>query len=118
MVLVFGQSLWIDTISVATESLSANLAHAQRASRHFKEFWPRLREDILSARDSIYIQTFALEGDPVWIATLRSPAVITCSGQEDSRGFLYAIVLSDRFRYWPANFFDRNLRDEARSTSR
>src|SRR5205823_3038435 len=32
---------------------------------NFTEFWPRLREDILSARDSIYIQTFALEGDPV-----------------------------------------------------
>lgn len=84
---------------------------------NFKEFWPRLREDILSARDSIYVQTFALEGDTVGLqlseALLSSPA----ADKRILADSFTRIVLSDRFRYAPANLFDRSLRDEARSTS-
>ena len=32
---------------------------------NFNEFWSRLREDIARAQDSIWIQTFAFEGDSV-----------------------------------------------------
>ncbi|HXI62842.1 MAG TPA: phospholipase D-like domain-containing protein, partial [Pyrinomonadaceae bacterium] len=84
---------------------------------NFKEFWPRLREEILSARDSIYIQTFALEGDTVG---LQLSAALLSSRVADQRilaDSFTRIVLSDRFRYSPANLFDRSLRDEARSTA-
>ena len=84
---------------------------------NFKEFWPRLRDDILSARDSIYIQTFALEGDTVGLqlseALLSSPV----ADKRILADSFTRIVLSDRFRYSPANLFDRSLRDEARSTA-
>src|SRR5256714_2503386 len=84
---------------------------------NFKEFWPRLREDILSARDSIYIQTFALEDDPIG---LQLSEALLSSRAADKRILAVSftrIVLSDRSGYPPANFFDRNLRDEARSTA-
>lgn len=83
----------------------------------FEQFWKRLREDICSAQESIFIQTFALEGDAVGQqlaeALLQSPA-------KDRRilaDSFTRIVLSDRFRYSPANLLDRELRDEARQTS-
>lgn len=85
---------------------------------NFSQFWSRLREDILSARESVLIQTFALEGDRVGRelaeALLSSPA-------PDKRilaDSFTRIVLSDRFKYSPANFFSRTLRDEARATSK
>jgi len=82
----------------------------------FQEFWSRLREDIQSAQNSIFVQTFAFEGDSVGQglteALLTSPA-------KDKRilaDSFTRIVLSDRFRYWPANFFDAELKNEARGT--
>src|SRR2546421_6072363 len=79
----------------------------------FNEFWSRLNEDIRLAQQSIFVQTFALEGDRVGQklagAMLSSPA-------QDKRilaDSFTQIVLSDRFRYSPANIFDRKLRHEA-----
>src|SRR2546430_17452148 len=83
---------------------------------NFKEFWPRLREDILSARDSIYIQTFALEGDPVGLQLSEALLSSRAADKRILADSFTLIVLSDRFRYSPANLFDRSLRDEARST--
>src|SRR5438067_11788512 len=83
----------------------------------FKEFCPRLREDILSARDSISNQTLTLEGDPVGS---QLSEVLLSSRAADNRilaDSFTRIVLSDRFRYSPANLFDRSLRDEARATA-
>jgi len=84
---------------------------------NFDEFWARLRQDIASANDSVFIQTFAFEGDSVGQkltdALLASPA-------KDKRilaDSFTRVVLSDRFRYSPANLFDRNLKDEARNTA-
>jgi cardiolipin synthase len=81
------------------------------------EFWSRLNEDILSAQQSVFVQTFALEGDQVGQklseALLSSPA-------RDKRilaDSFTRIVLSDRFRYSPANIFDQELRHEARETA-
>ena len=83
----------------------------------FKEFWHRLREDLQSARQSVLVQTFAFEGDNVGKdlaeALLKSPA--------DEKRILAdsftRVVLSDRFRYWPANYFDDGLKREARETA-
>ena len=84
---------------------------------NFNEFWSRLREDIARANESVFVQTFAFEGDSVGKqlaeALLSSPA-------RDKRVLADSftrIVLSDRFRYSPANMLDRELRHEARETS-
>ena len=83
----------------------------------FKQFWSRLREDIASAQQSVFVQTFAFEGDTVGKqlskALLSSPA-------QDKRilaDSFTRIVLNDRFRYSPNNLFDRELRSEARATT-
>lgn len=82
----------------------------------FNEFWTRLRADICAAKESVFIQTFALEGDSIGKqlaeALLASPA-------RDKRilaDSFTRIVLSDRLRYTPANFFDPKLKQEARET--
>lgn len=84
---------------------------------NFNQFWSRLREDIARAQDSVFVQTFAFEGDSVGKqlaeALLSSPA-------RDKRVLADSftrIVLSDRFRYSPANMLDRELRHEARETA-
>src|SRR5918992_1132324 len=83
---------------------------------NFNEFWSRLREDIARAQESVLVQTFAFEGDSVGKqlaeALLSSPA-------RDKRVLADSftrIVLSDRFRYSPANILDSELRHEARET--
>jgi len=84
---------------------------------NFNEFWSRLTEDIRLAQQSIFIQTFAFEGDSVGEqlteALLSSPA-------RDKRVLADSftrIVLSDRLRYFPSNIFDPSLRREASDTS-
>ena len=84
----------------------------------FNEFWSRLSSDILAARESVLIQTFALEGDSVGLqlsAALRSSPAREKKILADS---FTRIVLNDRFRYSPANLLDVELRQEARATKR
>src|SRR2546423_13776523 len=85
---------------------------------NFEEFWARLSQDIASANDSVFIQTFAFEGDTVGRkltdALIASPA-------KDKRilaDSFTRVVLSDRFRYSPSNLFDASLRSEAGETER
>ncbi len=83
----------------------------------FHQFWSRLSADIRSARESVFVQTFAFEGDEV--GKQLSTALLS-SRAPDRRVLADSftrIVLSDRFRYSPANFFDRDLRREARATA-
>ena len=83
----------------------------------FKEFWPRLREDLRSAQHSVLVQTFAFEGDSVGKqlaeALLDSPA----REKRVLADSFTRMVLSDRFRYWPSNFVDEELKSEARETA-
>lgn len=37
-----------------------------------EEFWPRLREDVLAARESVCVQTYSFEGDTAEKAWLSS----------------------------------------------
>lgn len=83
---------------------------------NYEEFWTRLSEDIASAEESVFVQTFAFEGDSVGkqlsAALLSSPA-------KDKRilaDSFTQIVLSDKFKYSPANLCNRELRLEARET--
>jgi cardiolipin synthase A/B len=81
----------------------------------FHEFWPRLREDIARAR-SVLIQTFAFEGDSV--GRQLAEALLSSSARDKRilADSFTRVVLSDRFRYSPANFGDRALKCEARET--
>jgi len=83
----------------------------------FTEFWSRLSEDIRSARQSVFVQTFAFEGDTV--GQQLSNALLS-SAATDKRilaDSFTRVVLSDRFLYSPGNFFDEELREEARETA-
>jgi cardiolipin synthase A/B len=83
---------------------------------NYNEFWARLNEDIAAARQSVFVQTFALEGDSVGKQLSRA---LLSSAAKDKRVLADSftrVVLSDRFRYSPANFFDEDLRHEARAT--
>ena len=84
---------------------------------NFEEFWSRVSEDISAARDSVFIQTFALEGDSVGLQLSESLRSSRAADKRILADSFTRIVLSDRFRYSPANFFDRDLRNEARATT-
>jgi len=83
----------------------------------FGEFWARLSEDIRSAETSVFVQTFAFEGDAIGrqlsVALLSS----TAADKRVLADSFTRVVLSDRFRYSPANLFDDELRHEARETA-
>lgn len=84
---------------------------------NFNEFWSRLSEDIAAARQSVFVQTFAFEGDSVG---KKLSASLLSSSAPDKRVLADSftrIVLSDRYKYSPVNFFDRELREEARETT-
>jgi len=83
---------------------------------NYNEFWTRLSEDIRSARRSVFVQTFAFEGDPVGRQLSRA---LLGSAAPDKRVLVDSftrVVLSDRFRFSPSNLFDDELRQEARET--
>jgi cardiolipin synthase A/B len=81
----------------------------------FHEFWPRLSEDIARAQ-SVLIQTFAFEGDSV--GRQLAEALLSSSARDKRilADSFTRVVLSDRFRYSPANFGDQALKCEARET--
>jgi cardiolipin synthase len=83
----------------------------------FKEFWPKLRADLQTAPQSVLVQTFAFEGDSVGQdlaeALLSSPA----ERKQILADSFTRVVLSDRFRFWPANLLDEGLKREARDTA-
>jgi cardiolipin synthase len=83
----------------------------------FHEFWARLSEDIRAAERSVYLQTFALEGDAIG---LQLAAALSSSSAPDRRilaDSFTRMVLSDRFKYSPSALLDRELRAEARQTT-
>src|SRR5712692_6541957 len=114
----------IETFSIRT-SAGWSEAFAARRMREllstellvdFHQFWSRLSADIRSALRSVFVQTFAFEGDAV--GKQLSEALVS-SPAADKRilaDSFTRIVLSDRFRYSPANLFDQELRSEARAT--
>src|SRR5439155_15203987 len=83
----------------------------------YDEFWARLSEDLRAAQRSVFVQTFALEGDAVG---KQLSGALLGSAATDKRVLADSftrVVLSDRFRYSPVNFFDEELRHEARETA-
>lgn len=83
----------------------------------FQEFWSRLSEEIRTARQSIFVQTLAFEGDSIGKLLAGS---LLCSPATDKRVLADSftkIVLSDKFRFSPGNFINAELRQEARDTA-
>ena len=72
---------------------------------------------MLQPSGRFFVQTFAFEGDAVGkqlsVALLSS----TAPDKRVLADSFTRVVLSDRFRYSPANFFDDELRHEARETA-
>jgi cardiolipin synthase A/B len=83
---------------------------------NFSEFWSRLREDIICASDSVLIQTFALEGDSVGHDLAAALQLSAAPDKKILADSFTRVVLSDRFRYSPANLLDAELRYEAKAT--
>jgi len=82
------------------------------------EFWKSLETDILSSKNSIFIQTFSFEGDSVG---KRLSNVLLSSKSLDKRILIDSytkFVLSDKFLYSPANLLDKELRQEVTETKR
>jgi cardiolipin synthase len=82
----------------------------------YHEFWTRLREDIASAETSVFVQTFALEGDQIG---QQLCAELLSSRAKEKRilaDSFTQVVLSDKFKYSPANLCNRELRRETRAT--
>ncbi len=84
---------------------------------NFSEFWSRLSEDIRLAQRSVFVQTFAFEGDAVGKQLSVALRASTAADKRVLADSFTQIVLSDRFRYSPGNFFDEGLRQEARETA-
>jgi cardiolipin synthase A/B len=81
-----------------------------------REFWPRAREDIRTAQDSVLVQTLSLEGDSAGQSLAEA---LLRSGAGDRRVIadrFWEVMVSDRFRYAPAAALDRALRREIRDT--
>ena len=84
---------------------------------NYHEFWTRLSEDIASAERSVFVQTFAFEGD---LVGKQLSAALLASRAKDKRilaDSFTQVVLSDKFKYSPANLCNRELRSEARATT-
>jgi cardiolipin synthase A/B len=84
---------------------------------NFEQFWARLKDDLATAQSSVWIQTFAFEGDTVG---QRLAAALASSRAAEKRilaDSFTRIVLSDRFRYSPRNYLAKELNDEARETA-
>ena len=82
----------------------------------FNDFWPRLREDIARAEESILIQTFAFEGESVGKQLAEALLVSSAADRRALVDSFTRVVLSDRFRFSPSNLLDGDLRSEARET--
>src|ERR1700730_4169235 len=84
---------------------------------NYNEFWARLSEDIRSAEASVLVQTFAFEGDAIGKQLSDALLSSTATDKRVLADSFTKVVLSDRFRYSPANLFDDELRLEARETA-
>ena len=83
---------------------------------NFNEFWSRLSADIHAAKESVFIQTFALEGDSIG-KQLSEALLASCAKDRRILADSFTrIVLSDRVRYAPSNLFNPKLKEEARAT--
>ena len=83
---------------------------------NFNEFWTRLRADICAAQESVFIQTFALEGDAIGKELAEALLVSTAKDKRILADSFTRIVLSDQLRCAPSNLFDPKLKQEARET--
>jgi cardiolipin synthase len=83
----------------------------------FDEFWMRLSEDIRNARESVFVQTLACEGDSIGKLLGATLLAAPATDKRILADSFTKIVLSDKFRFSPGNFVNAALRREARDTA-
>jgi cardiolipin synthase A/B len=82
----------------------------------FDAFWASLSRDILAAEQEAFVETFSFEGDRIG---KMLGGLLVDSHARDKRILVDSfskVMLSDRFRYAPRNWFNSQLRLEARET--
>lgn len=99
-----------------SEAVTTRERMSMRVLVNFESFWPQLCADVRAARESVYLQTFSFEGDSVG----QGLAVLLAASRALDRRVLAdaftKYVLSDKFRFAPRRWFDREVRAEARAT--
>jgi cardiolipin synthase len=81
-------------------------------------FWPRLESDLAAARERVFVQTMSFEGDSAGRALAGA---LLASGARDRRVVVDEFtrhVINDKFLCHPLHLLDRELRREARDTTR
>lgn len=81
-----------------------------------EEFWFSFKEDLLSAKDSIYIQTLSFEGDSVG---KRLVNFLMHSSAPDKRVIMDSTTMfkiSDKFLFSPKNLIHSDIRSEVKET--
>lgn len=81
-------------------------------------FWKRLKADITAASKRIYIQTLSFEGDRAGQMLADSVAASKATDKRIIVDYYTKYVLSDKFRFSPKNWFDRELKSEHRATAK
>lgn len=82
----------------------------------FAAFWRRLSADIARARRSVYVQTFAFEGDIIGTALGTALLAAKVPDVRILADSFTKHILSDKLRYAPRHWFDPELRAEHRAT--
>ena len=81
-------------------------------------FWQALQADLAQAREYAYLQTYSFEGDGVGTALTEALLAATVDDPKLLIDSYTRINQSDRWIPAPGYLFDRELREEARSTRR
>ena len=82
----------------------------------FDSFWARLSRDIRAAETHVLVQTFSFEGDRVGQMLAEAMLDSHAGDKRILADSFSQVVLSDKFLYAPANWFDRQLTQELKAT--
>src|SRR5438552_3752556 len=82
----------------------------------FEAFWTALASDLSAAHDYAFVQTFSFEGDS--IGRMLADALIASNARSKRilADSFAKIVVSDKLRYTPRNWLDRQLANECAAT--
>ena len=82
----------------------------------FDAFWTSLSRDIRAADKHVFVQTFSFEGDRVGRKLAEAMLESRARDKRILADSFSKVVLSDRFLYAPANWFDQQLTQEHKAT--
>ena len=81
------------------------------------EFWPRLKEDIRTARERVYLQALSFEGDRVGEEVAGALSACTAADRRVIADDFYTKHrINDNFLHNPKHWFERHLWRERDAT--